>query len=329
MLNFQTISGTTPVPRETACILGGARLGAQTSAVDWPEQAISAQLFGCCETVLRETWLTASPCVSGETDGIVWRRADDILYGVIELDEAGFTGDMPTPLQAASETAYQRIFQLLDAQGLPELWRVWNYMSGINANTHGLERYRQFNIGRQDAFIACRRDSTGNFPAACALGLASGPLSIAFLAGKVPAVAVENPRQVSAYHYPDDYGPRSPSFSRAALVYPPEQEILFISGTASIVGHLSLHIGDVVEQTRETLANILAVLGEANQRRRSHQFQPKELMCRVYLRNGTDHAAVDAVLHEILGAVEVSYIQADVCRADLLVEIEAMALHQR
>lgn len=329
LLHFQTTPGAAPVPRETAFILGGALLGGQDAAVDWPQQAISASLPGNPATALRETWLTASPCLSGESDGIVWRRSDDVLYGVIELAEADFADDARTPLQAASETAYRRIFRLLDAQGLPELWRVWNYMAGINAGSHGLERYRQFNIGRQDAFLACRRGSTGNVPAACALGLAGGPLSIAFMAGKVAAVPVENPRQVSAYHYPDVYGPRSPTFSRAALVHPPGQEILFISGTASIVGHRSMHVGDVAGQTRETLANILAVVAEANRLACTGDFRPQELLCRAYLRNAADHVAVDAVLREILGPVEVSYIEADVCRADLLVEIEAMASHPR
>ena len=165
----------------------------------------------------------------------------DRLYGVLELDEAAFRGDATCPpLQAASAEAYRRIFRLLDAQGLPHLWRVWNCLSDINAETHGLERYRQFNIGRQDAFLDSHRGATGNVPAASAIGLAGGPLSVAFLAGATPALAVENPRQVSAYLYPADYGPRSPTFSRAVRATLSGQAALFVSGTASIVGHLSL-----------------------------------------------------------------------------------------
>lgn len=328
-LLFRTIADDAGVPRETTRILGGARLGSGLVAADWPEQSIVARLVGGTEAGLREIWLSPVDCHGGFDQGIAWRRAGDVLYGVIELDEADFTDVARTPLQAASESAYRRIFRLLDAQGLPELWRVWNYLAGINSETHGLERYRQFNMGRQDAFLACNRGATGNVPAACALGLSSGPLSIAFLAGKVPAVPVENPRQVSAYHYPADYGPRSPTFSRAALVYPPGQEILFISGTASIVGHQSMHVGDVAGQTRETLANILAVLDEANRVARQGGFRPGQLLCRAYLRNEGDRAAVAAVIRELLGPVEVCYVVADVCRADLLVEIEAMASQAR
>ncbi|WP_281981596.1 Rid family hydrolase [Azonexus hydrophilus] len=328
-LVFLTTADDAGVPRETARILGGARLGAGLPAADWPEQGIAAALPGVAPTALRERWLSPVDCQQGVDEGIAWRRTGDVLYGVIELDEADFAGDARTPLQAASETAYRRIFRLLDAQGLPELWRVWNYLAAINEESHGLERYRQFNLGRQDAFLACHRGATGNVPAACALGLRDGPLSIAFLAGKLPAVAVENPRQVSAYHYPTDYGPRSPTFSRAVLAYPPGQEILFISGTASIVGHRSMHVDDVAAQTRETLTNILAVLGEANRQSQQAGFRPDQLLCRAYLRHADDWPTVAAVIEEMLGPVEVCPVVADVCRADLLVEIEAMAMAAR
>jgi chorismate lyase / 3-hydroxybenzoate synthase len=326
-LNFHPADSMPAVPRETAGILGGARLGGETTAVDWPEQAIFATLPGSTATMLREFWWVDEACQAGCTEGIVWRRAGDVLYGSIELDEQLFAGQDKPALQVASEEAYRRIFRLLDAQGLPVLWRVWNYLAGINAETDGLERYRQFNIGRQDAFLACRRGATGNVPAACALGLAGGPLSIAFLAGATPAIAVENPRQVSAYHYPAAYGPRSPTFSRAALVYPPGQEILFVSGTASIVGHQTVHPGDVAGQCEESLANIRAVLHEANAQRRSAEFVMDALVYRVYLRHAEDCPVVRNILQQTVGQAEVAYVQADICRADLLVEIEAQALH--
>ena len=294
----------------------------------WPVQAICAPVLGPDLAAVQETWRRASPCQHGVSEGIAWRRADDILFGVIDLDEAEFAADTGhSPLQAASEAAYRRIFRLLDAQKLPHLWRVWNYMTDINAETHGLERYRQFNIGRQDAFIAHHRSATGNVPAACAIGLTGGPLSIAFLAGLAPAVPFENPRQVSAYHYPAEYGPRTPLFSRAALVHPPGQEILFVSGTASIVGYQTVHPDDVAGQCREAMANIAAVVTAANRGARSQPFLLDELVYRVYVRHASDFPAIRDALAPLVGGAEVLYVQADICRADLLVEIEAMASH--
>ncbi len=98
-------------------------------------------------------------------------------------------------------------------------------------------------------------------PAASALGFESGPLTICFFAAReAMPLAIENPRQVSAYKYPEDYGPRSPTFSRASAIELHGQTVLFISGTASIVGHQTMHAGDVVAQTQETIVNIKATV---------------------------------------------------------------------
>jgi len=285
-------------------------------------------LLGSNAAAIRETWLTDQPVIAGHCEGIAWRRASDLLYGVLDLDEANFAGSPNcSPLQAASEEAYRRIFRLLDIEKVPHLWRVWNYLAEINLETHGLERYRQFNIGRQDAFLECHRGATGNVPAACAIGLAGGPLSIAFMAGAAPAVPLENPRQISAYNYPADYGPRSPTFSRGALATLPGQEFLFISGTASIVGHQTVSPGDVAGQCRESIANIAAVVGEANRVGRSGPYALTELSYRVYVRHAGDFPVIRETLAPLIGKADIVYVQADICRHDLLLEIEAMASH--
>ncbi|HEX5805201.1 MAG TPA: Rid family hydrolase [Macromonas sp.] len=302
-------------------------LGLATQALG-AQQHLHAPVLGSADPIWLETWQCADAPQQGCTEGVHWRRSGALLYGTLELDEADFAATSArTPLQAASETAYRRIFALLQSQGLPHLWRVWNYVADINGDSAGLERYRQFNIGRHDAFLACGQGGNDNVPAACALGVRQGPLSIAFLAGAVPAVPIENPRQVSAYHYPRDYGPRAPTFSRAALVQLSDaQEGLLVSGTASIVGHRTLHPGDVVEQCHESMRNIEAVLQVANQRVRCTPFELSELVYRVYVRHASDHAAVQAALAPWLGTAEAVYVQADICRSDLLVEIEATAL---
>ena len=322
-----------PDAAKAGCVLGGAGLGLALPAgvPAWPEQRILAPLTGSTATDQHELWRSAVSCTAGNSQGIAWRRAGGVLYGVIELAEADFAGagaGARSPLQAASQEAYARIFRLLDAQGFPHLWRVWNYFADINGESHGLERYCQFNIGRQDAFLACARRATGNVPAACAIGLAGGPLSIAFMAGEQPATAIENPRQISAYDYPADYGPRSPTFSRAALAALPGQEILFVSGTASIVGHRTVHAGDAAAQCREVLANIDAVIAAANRQCRSAAYALDDLSYRVYVRHAADLCRVREALAERLGATaDIVCLLADICRADLLLEIEATAIH--
>jgi chorismate lyase / 3-hydroxybenzoate synthase len=294
-------------------------------------QHVAAPLLGRSAGAGNEIWRNAESCRAGESVGIRFSVDENMLCGVIDVDEADFQASAgATALQRATQSAYQRIFALLDEQDTPHLWRAWNYLAEINAVRDDLERYRQFNIGRHDAFVASGRLAHGHFPAACALGTAHGPLTVVFMAGRTALTPLENPRQVSAYEYPSIYGPRSPTFSRAAFARTPDQELLFISGTASIVGHQTMHVGDVDLQTRETVANIAAVLESANRHAQSTPYGLTELRYRAYLRDADDYPRVQGILEKLLGAdAWVVYVQADICRADLLVEIEAMAVHAR
>ncbi len=281
-----------------------------------------------------EVWAADGSFTYGASNGLRYGHNEKILFGAIQLSEADFdTGNVAdggkTPLQRAAESAYAAIFNLTDRLKYPDILRFWNYIADINGHSHGMERYRQFNMGRHDGFLASGHKVTGSVPAACALGFAEGPLTIYFLAGRgVSPIAIENPRQVSAYKYPDDYGPRSPTFSRASVVPLGDVDILFLSGTASIVGHRTLHAGDVIAQTRETIANITAIVTEANRMAPRARFALDDLCCKVYVRNRADVAVIHDELRRLLGAsARLMFLEADICRQDLLMEIEATAGH--
>lgn len=273
-----------------------------------------------------DAWFGRGPTQHGTCGVVDWRHDGDWLYGSVELPDTG----VGSGLDAPAEQAYRDLFRTLGQTGFPHLQKVWNYLPGINADGGGLERYRQFNLGRHAAFQAAGYPAFEGAPAACALGTRRGPFCVRFIAGRQAPLPVENPRQVSAYRYPAAYGPRSPSFSRAALVQAaPDRTLLLISGTASIVGHESVHVGDVRAQARETLANLQAVVGAAHERT-SARFALPQLACVVYVRHAADVDAVRSVFEEQVGATSHAartavYLGADVCRADLLVEIEAHA----
>ncbi|MDN0081363.1 hypothetical protein QU487_01125 [Crenobacter sp. SG2305] len=256
----------------------------------------------------------------------VWRRPD-CLFAALSVDENDYR-TWASPLREASRVAYRTLFELLAREGYDAPWRFWNYMADIHGDEDGLERYRQFNVGRQQAFDDAGLKVGASAPAACALGSQRGPLVVAVLAGREPALAIENPRQVSAYHYPNAYGPRAPAFARASVSRLGGRPQLWLSGTASIVGHRTLHAGDVAEQTRETLRNIRALLDEAHDRVPDADFSLTDLHYTVYVRHPEHQPLVAALLAaEVSAAVNAVYLQADVCRADLLVEIEASAGH--
>jgi chorismate lyase / 3-hydroxybenzoate synthase len=286
-----------------------------------------------------EVWRHGSPAESGDCGRVRFRRSAELLFGCIAVAEREVTatdtaGPRTTthatlsPLHEATTELYRQICATLDAESYPYLLRVWNYVPDINRDSHGTERYRQFNRARQHALQASGRPLTGRVPAASALGAAAGsPLVAYFLAARSAPTFIENPRQLSAYHYPRRYGTHSPVFSRAAVMRQRDSLTLFISGTASIVGHRSLHAGDAAAQTRETLTNIEALLGEANRAAHGAHFTLGSLACKVYVRRPEDLAAIQAELGSALGnGARAIYLKADICRQDLLVEIEATAI---
>lgn len=306
-------------------------------ALDAPFAPVSMpalDIDGTAETSC-EAWFTAGPVVYGRRDSLYFGHDADLLFGSIQLDEAAFASpeaaaDGKTPLQRAAESAYTAIFALMDELRFPHVLRFWNYISDINAECHGLERYRQFNMGRQDGFIRRGRQTAGSVvPAASAVGCDAGPLTVYFLAGRgAKPIAIENPRQVSAYHYPAQYGPRAPTFSRASVARIGDADVLLISGTASIVGHQSVHVGDVLGQVRETVENLKAIVHQANLAAPQAQFVLEDLCFKAYVRNASDVTVIDGELRQRLGAsARILYLRADICRQDLLVEIEATGGH--
>jgi chorismate lyase/3-hydroxybenzoate synthase len=260
-----------------------------------------------------EVWTSADPVRYGREHGFATAATDKLLFASIEIDEGG-------DLEGAVRRAYDALVALLDQTGYPHLLRVWNHFAGITDEVDGMERYRRFTIGRYAAFEA-RRHAVEAAPAACAIGTGSGPLSLYLLASRTPGTTIENPRQVSAYRYPDRYGPKSPTFSRAVLGT--GDEVLFISGTASIVGHESRHPDDPVAQVNETLANIdqlLAQAGRPNGKR-------GKLRLKTYLREPRLLDTVRDLIESRLTADDsVVYVAGDICRPELLLEIEGICL---
>jgi chorismate lyase / 3-hydroxybenzoate synthase len=311
-------------------VLGLAAFDAQlpaAPAAHIPMVAVQTPVLGA-NARRYEVWRSAPSARSGERGRVQYRQVAGIVFGrlsILESDVAAAPG-AASALQSATELAYREIFAVLEALGIPHLLRVWNYLPDINAETHGSERYWQFNSARQDAFIACGRTVSGAVPAACGVGSPLGtPLVIYFLASSNAPTAIENPRQVSAYHYPPQYSPRSPTFSRACTVNFASAPALFISGTASILGHATVHLGDAAAQTRETLRNIKALLSAANSSAAvAPPFTIGAMWYKAYVRHSSDLAAIESELRAALGAdAQVLYLHADLCRQELLVEIEA------
>ena len=299
---------------DQARTLGVIGFGPAVPAGDGPQLAIGLAPLTPNSTI--EVWTSDRSVQTGHANGVTYATDGEVLFGAISFDEAA----LPS-LEALSQDVYARLFAFLDRSVYPQLFRVWNYIPAITADAGGMERYRRFNIGRHAAF-AEHYHRIQHPPAATGIGSFGGQPSFYFLAIKGAVAALENPRQVSAYHYPTEYGPRSPTFSRAGIGSIGDQRHLAISGTASIVGHASLHPGDAAAQTRETLENIRLLLAAAAAGR-GLTIAAQDLALKVYIRSPSDFPAIRQIIEAEFGCPQVCYLQAEICRAELLVEIEA------
>ncbi|HVJ54212.1 MAG TPA: hypothetical protein VM689_17230 [Aliidongia sp.] len=265
-----------------------------------------------------EVWNTRAPV---ETKGVGAVRGSyngEVTFGLVELEEG-----TDRTFETVVEHAYRGLFDFLDAVPCGTPVRFWNYLPHITEEEDGMERYRRFNVGRHDAFSD--RLTLPVPPVASALGGKVGKPLIYFLAAREPARTIENPRQVSAYAYPPIYGPRSPRFSRAATHGNGGAPSLLISGTASIVGHESLHRGDLAAQLGETLENIRLLIGEGE--RQGLPPGRTGWALKAYLRHAEDYEAVHPAVERMFGAdCQCLYLSADICRPELLVEIEAFRM---
>ncbi len=281
-----------------------------------------------------EVWRTRGPVhcgretVPAEAGGtIAWSCDGELLFGAIEVDEpAGHTGvGDNSGILLAAEYAYREMSRFLGGSDYPHLLRVWNYLDAITVGDGDTERYRQFCVGRAQGLGDF---DTHNLPAATAIGRCDDArtIQVYWLAARLPGTPVENPRQVSAYRYPREHGPQSPSFARAMLPPAGSAMPLLLSGTASIVGHASQHEGELLAQLDETFANFDALIASARARRPDlpPAFGPGSRL-KVYVRDAEDLPLVAEAFEARFGdQLPRVLLHAAICRRELALEIDGV-----
>jgi len=270
-------------------------------------------------TGLLEVWRTQASVERGRDGDIAWSGNAQLSFGAIEVAE-GEGG-----IIAAAEHAYARLTSFIANSRTPHLLRIWNYLDAITEGEGDSERYRQFCVGRARGLGTFDAQT---LPAATAIGRCDDArvIQIYWLASTVPGTPVENPRQVSAYRYPRQYGPQAPSFARAMLPPPGSDMPLLLSGTASVVGHDSLHAGHLLAQLDETFANFDSLIAAARERAPelpAHFGAGTRL--KVYVRERGDLPLVaEAFATRFGGGVPHLILHAAVCRRDLTIEIDGV-----
>jgi enamine deaminase RidA (YjgF/YER057c/UK114 family) len=224
----------------------------------------------------------------------------------------------------------------------PRVVRTWLYLGGITELEAKAQRYQELNRARSDFYHDIRfhsaspipSSSCGLYPASTGIGMAGRGLVLSCMAletrrDDVFLLPLENPRQVPAYAYDAKHSSQSPKFSRAVALALGDYVTTWVSGTASIVDSESCYPGDPEKQTEQTIDNIERLIaadnftahGLAGAGARLHDLAK----IRVYLKRPEDLAKCRAVCERRFGAVPAIYAVADICRPELLVEIEGVA----
>ena len=270
-------------------------------------------------------------------DGISWFHCADIQPDTI----SNGTYDRSTD-------AFMRMMRRLADRGVPygNVIRTWLYLGDIVGPEGDTQRYKELNRARADFYQGFRfgaglTPSSLNgsvYPASTGIGTDGRDILMSCIGlttdrSDVVVTPLENPQQTSAFDYREQYSPESPKFARAMAIAMGEWATVFISGTASITGSETRFIGDVEGQTRQTLENIAALVTAENFT--SHDLPGfastlEDLaLVRVYIKHQEDYLKTRKVCEAMLGELPSIYAVGDVCRPDLLVEIEGIVFSHR
>ena len=252
----------------------------------------------------------------GNDSGLQGRiaTAGDVSY----LTLSGITADQKGTAKEESDTMFHIAEDIMKENGIDFLAapRTWMWLRDI------LGWYDVFNLVRNDFFIErglIQKGVPNRMPASTGIGI--GPsngrhCTMDLTAIVKPAGAVEyldvGGKQKSAY----DYGS---AFSRASAVPTPAGRTFFISGTASIdESGATTNLGDGEKQIEDTIVNIRAVLNEMG-------CEDKD-MVQTFIYCKT--AEIEKLFCEKFSDLPWPMVTcvADVCRENLLFEIEATAM---
>ncbi|MDR3197311.1 MAG: hypothetical protein LBU34_05525 [Planctomycetaceae bacterium] len=264
-----------------------------------------------------------------------------------------FIGDvrpdyLPVGSYARSLDAFKRLGRQLEQNGfsLEQIVRTWIYQGHLVLPEGKTQRYKELNRARTDFFKGVEflkdylpLEHQGEvYPASTGIGaddvdVVIGAIAVSTRRKDFTAVPLENPNQTSAFDYGSVYSPQSPKFSRAMALAVGDSCFVFVSGTASITESESRFLENPEKQTEQTLDNIAALIDGKNLEKHGISGFVSDLghlkSARVYVKRPNELAIIKKVCDKRLGSIPTLYTIADVCRPELLVEIEGLVVLNR
>ncbi len=266
------------------------------------------------------------------SDRITFRHHRGIPYVLLDnpsgrfLYAGGFQGDViHFRIEQQAVEAFRLMGEVLKREGFPvhSIVRQWNYIEQITAFDGPDQHYQTFNNARGDFYA--RADWSQGYPAATGIGANLGGILVdadaaVFRHSACFATSIDNNLQVAAHAYSEGVletarqKKTTPKFERAKSLTFDGRRVIYISGTAAIRGEESLKGVGLERQLHITMENIAHLVGNA---------RPE--MLRVYLKYKSDYAEAERLMNAYGLDIPISYMWADVCRDELLIEIEGIA----
>ncbi len=267
-------------------------------------------------------------------DTIHFRQYEGIPYAILENASARFLfagGCQEDVIEQSVEQQSVAVFRLVDSllrkEGFPanSIIRQWNYIEQITRFDGDDQHYQSFNNARSDFYATT--DWPNGYPAATGIGANLGGVlidfdAVVFTSPDAYATPIDNKLQVAAHAYSDQVletarkKKTTPKFERAKSLTFAGRRLVYISGTAAIRGEESLKGVGLERQLHITMENIAQLTGDA-----------RPVILRVYLKDKADYAEAARLIDGYKLEIPVSYMWADVCRDELLIEIEGIAIH--
>lgn len=273
------------------------------------------------------------------------RTCADVAYIVAEgegykwLFLGGMQGDiLRQSFREQADAIFANVSRVLERErmGVGDIVRQWNYIEGItDYDANGHQHYQDLNDARS-AFYG-RATWRDGYPAATGIGATHGGIVVdadilSAENGVARVAGIDNPLQIAAHAYSQDVllgetqelVRTTPKFERAKAVWNARQGWVYVSGTAAIRGEQSLEGMDTVGQTLATLENIEYLVSVENLKRSGVPAAGHVAIggLRVYIKPGQDWKAIRQVVENRYPGLEVAYLFTDICRRELLLEIE-------
>ena len=285
------------------------------------------------ETATRE--LVAEVTFLTDSSATIERHRNFTLLKNGECAELITGGIIPDDMSASTYEQASSIFKgiekMLQTNGFKpsDIYRQWNYIQGITMLNDGSQNYQEFNDARSIFYNKC--EWSNGYPAATGIGADAGGVVVEVNAIKShdKSLPIDNPLQIAAHNYSQDVldgkaidilkEKSTPKFERARLL----GNTIFISGTAAIKGEQSINSHNAVEQTAETMEIMDRLVSKENIPTENNGVHYDLL--RIYVKRKNDIEAVKDFMDTHYPDVAKHYLVADVCRPELLVEIEGIA----